>query len=53
MSYFLKQSFDCLIRKLKTAWPTKISMSFLSSLDAYTFFFSKSVDNFEITHKTC
>ena len=33
MSYFLKQNFDCLIRKLKTAWPTKIQMPFLSSLD--------------------
>ena len=28
-----KQYFDCFIYNLKTDWPTKILMSFLSSLD--------------------
>ena len=49
-----------LIHNLKTAWPTKISMPFLRSLDnllsdAYIIFQKKNVeiDNFEIAHKTC
>ena len=33
LSYWSKQHFDCLIHNFKIAWPTKISMSFLSSLD--------------------
>ena len=46
-----------LIYNLKTAWPTKIPMSFLNSLniffkDAYAVF-QKGVDYFEIEHKTC
>ena len=46
-----------LIYNLKTAWPTKISMPFLSSSnnllqDAY-FIFQKGVDYFEIEYKTC
>ena len=42
---------------LRTAWPTKISMSFLSFSDNLgqggLNYFSKSVDNFHIAHKTC
>ena len=46
-----------LIHNLKIAWPTKMSMPFLSSLDnlledAYIIF-ENGVDNFEIEHKTC
>ena len=46
-----------MIYNLKTTWPTKISVPFLSSLvnllyDTYIIC-QKSVDNFEIAHKTC
>ena len=46
-----------LIHNLKIAWPTKIQMSFLSSLnnllkDAY-FVYQAVIDYFEIEHKTC
>ena len=46
-----------LIHNVRTAWPTKISIPFLSSLanllkDACNIF-QKIVDNFEIAHKTC
>ena len=43
------------MHNLKTAWSTKISMQFLSSMvnllqDAYIIF-QEGVDNFEIEHK--
>ena len=45
-----------LIHNLKTAWPTKILMPFLSPLDNLIWdaciIFRKGVDNFEIAHKT-
>ena len=45
------------INNSRTAWPTYISMLFLSSLDnllldAYIIF-QKGVDDYEIKHKTC
>ena len=33
LSYCSKYYFDCFDPNLKTAWPAKISMPFLSSLD--------------------
>ena len=44
-------------KRIKTAWSTKISMPFLSSvknllIDAYIIF-QESVDSLEIEHKTC
>ena len=46
-----------LIHNLETTSPTKLSMPFLSSLDNLLYdayiIFHKSVDNFEIAHKTC
>ena len=45
-----------LIHNLQTGWPTKISMPFLSFLDNLLLdtciIWRKSVDNFEIAHKT-
>ena len=46
-----------MIHNLETAWPTQISMPFLSCLDnlledAYIIF-QKGVDNFEMERKTC
>ena len=46
-----------LINNSRTTWPTKILMPFLSSSDNWLhdacIIFQKSVDNFEIEHKTC
>ena len=46
-----------LIHNLKTAWSTKISMQFWSSLDNLLYdaniIFQNSVDNFENVQKTC
>ena len=48
-----------LICNLRTTWPTKIPMPFLSSLNNFvqgsqcTIYFQKVVDNFQIEHKTC
>ena len=45
-----------LIYDIKNSWPTKNSMPLLSSLDSLLsdayIIFHKSVDNFEIAHKT-
>ena len=51
-----KQHFDYLICNLKTAWRTKMSMPFLSSLNNFYrmhFIFQKVVDYFEKEHTTC
>ena len=46
-----------LIYNLKTAWPTKIPMPFMSSLNILLWYayviFQEGVDYFEIEHKTC
>ena len=46
-----------LISNSRTAWPTSISMLFLSSLDSLQkhayITFQKGVDDFEIEHKPC
>ena len=46
-----------MIHNLKTTWSTKLSMSFLSSLDNLlsdaNVTVQKGVDNFETEHKTC
>ena len=48
---------NVLTHNLETAWPTKILMLFLSSLDNLLLYayiiFQKGVDYFEIEHKTC
>ena len=59
-NYFAPSEKNFLLRPcqqtLKITWPTKILMLFLSSLDNFLYLFKKrrkkSVDNFEMEHKT-
>ena len=56
LELLIKTFLTVFIYNLKTAWPTKIPMPFLSSLDnllLHACISQKSVDSFEIAHKTC